>query len=211
MPKARWGGVPGLLVLARDISDSVRGGDHRTVVAAFALDPETGLILGSGVAADPVAALSDLLTSVAAAPAARRRQSPRILCRPELTRDVRRCLPAVWHSAEIAAVEPDAAAEDLFDSLVGHLAGRQQPGDLPSPADWSMLFRQAQAFVEAAPWRQVSDDVHLRMDLRVGADPTHRVGIVLGNEGITYGFALYPGDAAPPRGPTHNSPTLRLA
>jgi len=60
-----------------------------------------------------------------------------------------------------------------------------------------MLFRQAQAFAEAEPWRRLSDDVHLHMDLRVSGASTEGVGIVLGNARITYGFALYPGDAIP--------------
>src|SRR5438132_4364689 len=207
MAKPRQRGVPSLLVLARDLSDSVRVGGQRTVAAALAIDPETALILGSGVAAVPAAALRDVLANVSAAPALKGLHSPRILCPPLLVRDVRDRLPAVWRSADITAVEPGAAAEDLFDSLVGHLAGRGQPSDLPSPADWSMLFRQAQAYVEAAPWRRLSDDVHLRMDLRVGGAPTQRVGIVLGNAGITCGFALYPGDVEPPGGQTRNGST----
>jgi hypothetical protein len=207
MAEPRQGSVPSLLVLARDLSDSVRVGGQRTVAAALAIDPETALILGSGVAAAPAAALRDVLASVSAGPALKGVHRPRILCPPELVADVRDRLPAVWRSAEITVVEPGAAAEDLFDSLVGHLAGRGQPSDLPAPADWAMLFRQAQAYVEAAPWRRLSDDVHLRMDLRVGGAPTQRVGIVLGNAGITYGFALYPGDAEPPGGQTRNGTT----
>ncbi len=195
-----------MLVLARDISDSVHVGGQETVAAAFALDPETGLILGSGVARDPAAALSDLLANVSAAPAGKDPRPPRILCPPELARLVQGCLPADWRMAEVVAVQPDVSVEDLFDSLVGHLAGRQQPSDLPSAEDWSMLFRQAQAFAEAAPWRQLSDDVPVHVDLWLAGKSTHRVGIVLGNAGITHGFALYPGDAAPPGGPMRNPP-----
>ena len=207
MAKPRQGGDRSWLVLARDISDSVRVGGQPTVAAALVFEPERGLILGSGVAAVVAAALRDVFASVSAAAAPKSLHPPRILCRPELVRDVRQQPPAVWLNADVATVEPGAAAEDLFDSLVGHLAGRRQPSDLPSPADWAMLFRQAQAFVEAEPWRRLSDDVHLRMDLRVGGGLTHGVGIVLGNGGITYGFALYPGDAEPPRGTTHNATT----
>ena len=56
MPEVRPRDAPSLLVLARDISDAVRVGDLQTVAAAFALDPRTGLILGSGVAVSEVAA-----------------------------------------------------------------------------------------------------------------------------------------------------------
>jgi hypothetical protein len=193
-----------LVVLARDISDSVRVGGSKTVAAAFALDPATGLIRGSSVAADSASALRDTLAGIGAAPAARGRH-PRILCSAELVQAVRECLPAVWRNVEVVAGEPGAAAEDLFDSLVGPLTGRQQPSDLPSPADWSMLFRQAQAFVEVAPWQRLSSDVHLHMNLRVGRQLTRRLGIVLGNAGVTYGFALYPGGAKPPGRPTFTS------
>lgn len=185
-----------VLVLARDISDSVQVGDLKTVAAAFALDPATGLILGSGMAADARGAVRDLLKSVSAAPNAP--ETPRLLCPLELLGTVGACLPASWRKAEIAAVQPGAEMDDLFDSLVGHLSGRTQPIDLPSAAEWSMLFRQARAFVEAAPWRRLSDDVHLQMDLRLGGTVVHRTGIILGNGGVTYGFALYPGNAEPP-------------
>lgn len=189
--------TPGdVLVLARDISDSVQVGGLKTVAVAFALDPATGLILGSGMAADTRRAVRDLLKTVSAA--ANALEIPRLLCPPELQGTVGAGLPASWRKAEIAAVQPGAEVEDLFDSLLGHLAGRTQPSDLPSPADWSMLFRQARAFVEAAPWRRLADDVHLQMDLRVSGTAVQRVGIILGNGGVTYGFALYPGDAEPP-------------
>jgi hypothetical protein len=184
-----------VLVIARDISDSVQVGGLKTVAAAVAIAPETGMILGSGVAADTVAAVRDLLKNVSAATSGP--QLPRLLCPPELLGTVEQGLPASWRKAEIAAVQPGVELEDLFDSLIGHLAGRAQPNDLPLPADWATLFRQAQAFVEAAPWQLLADNVHLQMDLRLGGTPVHRVGIILGRGGVTPGFALYPGDAEP--------------
>jgi hypothetical protein len=184
-----------VLVMARDISDSVQVGGLKTVAAAFAIAPETGLMLGTGVAADTASAVRDLLKSVSAA--ANAPQLPRLLCPPELLGLLERELPASWRKAEIAAVQPGVEVEDLFDSLVGHLAGRAQPNDLPLPADWSTLYRQAQAYVEEAPWQLLADDVRLQMDLRLGGTAVHRVGVILGNGGVTYGFALYPGDAEP--------------
>ncbi len=79
MAKARPRDAAGLLVLAREISDSVQVSGLRTVAAAFALDPGTGLILGSGVAADPAAALSDLLANISTGPATKGSRPPRIL------------------------------------------------------------------------------------------------------------------------------------
>src|SRR5438034_11837106 len=102
--------------MARDISDSVQVGGLNTVAAAFALDPATGLILGSGIAADRASAVRDLLKNISAA--ANGPQSPRLLCPPELLGMVDGGLPAAWRNAEIAAVQPGVDVEDLFDSLV---------------------------------------------------------------------------------------------
>jgi hypothetical protein len=41
--------------------------------------------------------------------------------------------PAVVESASLGQ------AEDVLDSLVGHMARRHQPEDLPTPPDWQML------------------------------------------------------------------------
>ncbi|HLZ30084.1 MAG TPA: hypothetical protein VKV73_22410 [Chloroflexota bacterium] len=204
MGKARSSSPRDVLLIARDISDSVQVGGLKTVAAAFALDPATGMILGSGMAADAAGAVRDLLTNVSAA--ANGPKTPRLLCPPELLSMVEGGLPASWRKAEVAAVQPGCEVEDLFDSLVGHLADREQPSDLPSPADWSMLFRQALAFVEAAPWRHVADHVRLQMDLRLGGTTVERVGIILGNGGVTYGFALYPADAKPTGGTARFDP-----
>lgn len=34
-------------------------------------------------------------------------------------------------------------AEEVFDSLVGHLAGRGQPANRPGPQDWAHLYPRA--------------------------------------------------------------------
>jgi hypothetical protein len=200
MTELRRGGDRAWLVLARDVSDSVHVDGQPTVAAAIVIDDEEGLIRGTGVAAVRTGALQQALSSAAQA-APKGSQPARIFCPPELTRDVREQIPALGLNSDIAVVEPSAEVEDLFDSLVGHLAGRRQPPDLPSPEDWSMLFRQTQVFAEAQPWLRLSDEVHLRMELQIGAASTHTVGVVLGNVRITYGFALYPADAAPSAGP----------
>src|SRR5437868_6628355 len=87
-------------------------------------------------------------------PNAMRAVPPRLLCRPELVSMVAGCLPTAWRLAKVVAVRPDSSVEDVFDSLIGHLAGRHQPEHLPTPADWAMLFRQANAFVQARPWQR---------------------------------------------------------
>jgi hypothetical protein len=200
MPEVRRGGDRAWLVLARDVSDSVQVGGQPTVAAAIVMDDEQGLIRGTGLAAVPSEALRQALSSAVQA-ASQGSQPARILCPADLARDVSEQLLAVGLNSEIAVVEPSAGAEEVLDSLVGHLAGRHQPADMASPEEWSMLFRQTQVFVEAQPWRRLSDEVHLRMELRIGGVSTHGVGVILGNTGITFGFALYPGDAVPAAGP----------
>ncbi len=192
-------GAPTWIVLARDVSASVRVSGQPTVAAAIVLDAERGLILTSCVADRPAAALREALHQASGrAQVDRKRPAPvRILCPPGWAREVGEQASALGLEAEIAAVEPSDEVEDIFDSLVGHLAGRRQPSDMPSPEEWAVLFRQAQAFVDAQPWRRLSDEVHLRMGVQVGGTSSQGVGIVLGNAGITYGFALYPGDTVP--------------
>ncbi len=207
MAKSRPSPTTDVMVLARDVSDAIHVDGMRTVAAAFAFDPETGLILGSGIAATLPAAISDLLRKFRAS-AGEGSLPPRLLCAPHLASAVKHALPAAWRSAEVVSVELDASVEDIFDSLVGHLSGRQQPADLPSPTEWSMLFRQAQAFVEASPWDRITADNYLSMALRVGSSSTDRIGVVLGAEGITYGFALYPAGVEPPGGPSWSTPKL---
>jgi hypothetical protein len=194
-PSSAW------LVLARDVSDSVHVAGQPTVAAAIVMDDERGLILASGLDTVPSGAVRDALrsaTSQAGRPA-------RILCPSDLARDVRAQLPAVGLTSELAIVDPSFEVEDVFDSLVGHLAGRQQPTEMPSPEEWSMLFRQTQVFAAIQPWLRVADSVLLRIELRMAGVDAQGIGVVLGNAGIAYGFALYPSDATPPRSmPTGN-------
>ena len=60
-----------------------------------------------------------------------------------------------------------------------------------------MLFRQTQAFVEAQPWRRMSDQDLVRLELRVGTSATQGLAVVLGNAEITFGFAVYPSHTLP--------------
>jgi hypothetical protein len=83
----------------------------------------------------------------------------RILCWPELASLVRGCLPGVWHTAEIVPVQPDVTVEDLFDPLVGHLAGRQQPTDMPCPRTGRCCFdrrRHSSTRLHGDGWRMTS-------------------------------------------------------
>jgi hypothetical protein len=184
------------LVLGRDVSDCVHVDGQPTVAAAFIMDAEQGLILGSGVGPVVADAVREALGSAwHSAPPVRERTQ--IWCRVELASEVKQQLAALAVNAELVIGDPGAEAEDVLDSLVGHLAGRRQPRDLPTPADWSMLFRQTRAFVEAQPWRRMSDQDLVRLELRVGTSATQRLAVVLGNAEITFGFAVYPSHTLP--------------
>jgi hypothetical protein len=52
----------------------------------------------------------------------------------------------------ITEVDPPADAGDIFDSFLGHLAGRAQPAELPTPEDWRLLYSGALAFYRVGPW-----------------------------------------------------------
>jgi hypothetical protein len=196
MAKSRHGTGRQWLVLAHDVSDSVRIDGQSTVAAALVLNAESGLILASGVGARSSGAVLDALKNGWQG-AVRKGERRQILCAPELAKVVRRHVAGLAIDAEVVVVDPVLEAEDVFDSLVGHLAGRRQPADLPSPAHWSMLFRQTRAFAEAQPWRSLADEDILDVELRVGASVTSGLCVVLGNAGITRGLALYPHGTRP--------------
>src|SRR5262249_2325487 len=81
--------------------------------------------------------------------------------------------------------------------LVGHLAGRVQVADPPTPEDWALLHQQAAAYAAAGPWERLADDIHLDLELRTGSSRSDAVAIVLGNAGLTRGLALSVGRTIP--------------
>jgi hypothetical protein len=84
--------------------------------------------------------------------------------------DVREEL-ATLPDADPPAVDGGVAgteAEDIFDSMIGHMSGRRQPKDLPSPADWRMLYDHAAGYLKAEAWRHRSDAEHLGLVVNVG-------------------------------------------
>jgi hypothetical protein len=88
-------------------------------------------------------------------------------------------------------------AEDIFDSFVGHMAGRAQPEEFPDPGDWAMLVDHADAYRRAAPWRRWTDQDHFDLVIRVDDTPARYVAIVIGAEVVQHGLVLYPGGALP--------------
>lgn len=189
------------MVLLRDVSDAVpvAGGDR--MMAALVLHAETGLVLGisiSGTAAEALAgAFNAALTNQAAdlppAPPAR------VVSLVEVAQEVRKALAAASAgSPELIEAGSLGEAEDVFDSLIGHLSGRAQPTEPPTAEDWSLLVGQAFAYLRAEPWSRWSDVVPLGLKLKVEGDTTEYVAIVMGNAGVQRGLALYPGMTLPP-------------
>jgi hypothetical protein len=183
------------LVLHRDVSGSVRVEQCPTVMAALVLDPDGGVALAAQVGETAAKALRDALAAAASQPADGREPATpdRVFCAAGLAAAVGRELDALGIAAPVEEVEAHDEAENVFDTLVGVLAGRRQPADHPSSADWSCLFTQALRYLERRPWERWADDVHLLLDLRVDASRTEMLGVVLGNAGHQRGLVLYPG------------------
>ena len=117
----------------------------------------------------------------------------------EIAPEVRKAIAAAsFGSPQQIEAGSLAEAEDIFDSLVGHMAGRAQPPEPPSTEDWSLLFGQALAYLRAEPWVRWSDVVPLGLQLTVDGTAANYVAIVMGNAGVQRGLALYPGVTLPP-------------
>ena len=120
-----------------------------------------------------------------------------VVAGPGLVDEVRDVLREEGIRAAVDEVPAPDWAEDVLTELVGHLAGRVQVVDPPTPEDWALLHQQAAAYVAAQPWERLADDVHLALELRIGSSQFDAIAIVLGNAGLTRGLALSPGRVVP--------------
>jgi hypothetical protein len=185
------------MVMSRDVSHAMRVTDQPVVVAALILDVDTGLIRGLSVAEDVRGALSRAVERALNKPAGSLPpgRPQRILAAVGLgdlvVAELGR-LPGLNLIPPIDEILPGAEAEDIFDSFVGSMAGRRQPTDPPSPADWKVLFDQVQTYAEAAPWRRWADDVDFIVDVSVDGEQRRVKAVVMGNAGIQPGLALFP-------------------
>jgi hypothetical protein len=190
------------LMMLRDVSHAIRVAGQRRVMAALALDAETGLAHGYSVAATGQEALAEAFrvgTTRPPVPLLPGRPE-RILCSATIGGEVRRMLTDLFDHGGAPPVEEivDALeAEDIFDSFLGHMAGRGQPTELATPEDWAMFFEVSRRYTEAEPWTRWSDINHLHLDLRLRSQETRYLALVLGNEGIQRGLVLYPGEILP--------------
>jgi hypothetical protein len=192
------------LVLLRDISHAVRIPDEPTIVASLVFDMGTAVVLASAVATSDAQALEQACTMALDRPAGGLAplMPNRVLCNPGLARLLDNLLADLWRGATpqpAAEVEAVHEAEDIFDSFVGHLAGRRSPHEFAEPSDWQLFFEQALRFYRQQVWTRWADDVDLTIELGLGGDLRAFTAVVLGHEGIQHGVVLHPGDDPSPR------------
>ncbi len=120
-----------------------------------------------------------------------------VVAAPGLVDEVRDVLRDEGIGVAVDEVATPDWAEHVLAELVGHLAGRVQVLDPPTPDDWALLHQQAAAYAEARPWERLADDIHLALELRIGSSRSDAVAIVLGNAGLTRGLALSLGRNVP--------------
>lgn len=190
------------LVLLRDISHAVRIADEPRIVASLVFHMETGIVLASAVAAGEEQVLEQVCQMALSKPAGglAPRRPDRVLCNPGLARLLETQLRRLARSdpappvSEVPAVHE---AEDIFDSFVGHLAGRRDADGFAAPSAWQLLFDEVIRFYEREVWSRWADDVDLLIEVGLGEHDATYSAVVLGHEGIQRGVVLYPGTGPP--------------
>lgn len=192
------------LVLARDVSHAVRVVGESDLSAVMVLEAGTGLVRAAMIGPTEGEALTQALEAAVRKPARPLPAGPpaTVLCGPGLGPAVGRTLRDLLDGGpppDVTEIDPPREAEDLFDSFVGHMAGRDQPDDAPLPEDYEVLYAQAAAFHEAAPWSRWHDGVVLALEITVEGSTTRHRAVVMGNAGVQHGLVVYPGEQAPPQ------------
>ncbi len=193
---------PTWIVLARDVSATITVQGLPQVVAGVVLDADTGLIRGVSMRATVRQACLDACRAALTTPAGPLPPRPPSTVvyhdrhAGEILAALRETLPDPGAPTLVAA-PPAPEAEDILDSLVGHLAGRRQPSEPPDSDDWVHLFAQAAAYQRTRPWQLWSDAHPLDLVVEVDGEQTRYVAVVIGQAGIQLGLALYPGTEIP--------------
>ncbi len=188
--------APTWIVLARDVSDSVIvGGQRRTILAAV-LDAENGLLVNVSPGTSLEGVLGRALKSalVTPAPPLAKAVPQRLVVPPDLLQATQAAVGRLSWLADTAVSEGTGMdeAEEIMDSLVGHLEGRAQPDDLPAADDYRVLYRELQAYVGAEPWKRWTDSNWFTAHLDLDGDQAELDCIVLGNAGVQHGFNAVP-------------------
>jgi hypothetical protein len=192
---------PTWIVLIRDVSHAVHVDGESCLVASLVLDADTGLVRGMSVDRTGAGACTQAMQTALTQPAGDLppKRPIRVLCGVGHREPVATRLAVVLGDGPLPEVSEvvSAEAEDIFDSFVGHMAGRAQPDQFATPGDWAMLIDHADAYRRAAPWRRWTDRDHFDLVIRIDGTPARYVTIVIGAEGVQQGLVLYPGGALP--------------
>ena len=193
---------PTWIVLIREVSHAARIRGEPRVVASLALEQETGLARGMSVGRTRRMACAEAMDTALTRPAGGLAPGvpARVLCGPDDAEDVAKELARLLGEGSTPAVSEISAAdeaEDIFDSFVGHLAGRRQPEEFATPPDWRLLYDQAGDYWRMQPWLRWADDAHFDLVVRADGAAARYVAVVLGQAGIQRGLVLYPGGAFP--------------
>lgn len=186
--------------MRRDLSASVRVADEQRVVAAMVVEGGSGLVLGTTMASDGAEALVGTFTmALTHPPGLPPMGTPALVVCPQgLAGEVGEALAPLVAPAALPPVredDPVPEAEDIFDSLVGHLVGRGSSGTPPEPGDWSAAIGAAHRLRACTPWERWDDTVPLDVALTstsTDAEARYRC-VVLGAAAEQLGLVLFPG------------------
>ncbi|MFC0526593.1 hypothetical protein [Phytohabitans kaempferiae] len=170
-------------------------------MASLVLDADTGVARGMCVDRTDVKACAQAMRTALTQPAGGLppQRPARVLCGIGHHEPVAAQLAVVLGDGPLPEVTEvvSVEAEDILDSFVGHMAGRAQPRQFATAADWAILVEHADTYRRAAPWRRWTDQDHLDLAVRVDGISARYVTIVIGAEGVQHGLVLYPGEALP--------------
>jgi hypothetical protein len=191
------------IVLQRDASHAVRVDGLERVLVTVILDADTGYVYSVSADSDRARSLRDAVETALATPAAPLEARPpgQVQCAPGLAPMLTDVLGAVAPSPAIPVDEaqPADVYEDLFDSLIGMMAGRPQAqhGELPAPDDWTALIAGAERYRQAQPWTRWTIAGQLDLVVRIGGAATRYLAVVIGQQDTQRGLILYPGAVVP--------------
>ena len=193
---------PTWIVVVRDVSENVQIEDRTALFASLVLDADTGLVRGVSLAPTARDSCREAAEKALTQPAAELAPNPpvQIVYGEEFAPAVLEALSETLPPAAAPMMIPNPPipeAEDILDSLLGHLSGRAQPDTAPEPADWAQLFERAADYCRAEPWQLRADDEHLDLSVTVDDTSLRYVAVVIGQQGVQRGLALYPGTSIP--------------
>jgi hypothetical protein len=201
------------VVLVRHLPIDVEEADSATAFAAMVLDRATGLIRGVALDLTQGSALRSAMSSALTTPAhvlPPVRPSLVLCCgvdvgsvRGQLAKLLpRQAMPPTrWH-------DPIDEAEDIFDSMLGHLAGQDQPEDDPSGDDWRALMAATVEYARTEPWLRWPDDEMAELQVTVDGAMTYYLASVIGASGVQRGLNLFPGRELPILGSVSGMPVM---